>query len=535
MAIKSVKVKDSSGKERRVQIGSKAYSKYTSAGATPISGTGKNLTSRDIKGVQDSYGGYQDEMSTTQAKREANDAGELLPYQQYEENQIQEAPVVPQNPQVASPTLGGAQAMMQGGAIPSPQATEPAPPPSPYQTGLSAWQSAGTAAPTSAGAGRAGATQYAPPAPVSSPVDQAFAEDPFYAEMQTLYQEYSSPKNQRDSLTQEYSKLVKKSGIDELDTELMDMRNVIDGTEDDIRNEVTKAGGFATDSQVMAMTNSRNKVLIKNFNNLLELREQKQAHIDTLINLSKEDRQIADQRFDRMFDITGQIADYQMKMKQNATASYERIIESVGWSGLQAMTGGNPYYTSLIEKTMGLSAGGLASMASQPDLNRQIKQAQLQTEYLQQANIRSQIDARNNPTEKPLTQKQLEISGYLDRLKESDAIISDAGSTFTGSESYLGQILPNPLKSESRQQYEQAQRNFINAVLRRESGATITDQEFGNARQQYFPMPGDAPKTVEQKARTRATVINSFSREIGGATSNEPIIGPDGNEYIITD
>lgn len=45
------------------------------------------------------------------------------------------------------------------------------------------------------------------------------------------------------------------------------------------------------------------------------------------------------------------------------------------------------------------------------------------------------------------------------------------------------------MKSDDRQQFEQAQRNFINSVLRQESGAAIADSEFENAKKQYFPMP----------------------------------------------
>ena len=43
------------------------------------------------------------------------------------------------------------------------------------------------------------------------------------------------------------------------------------------------------------------------------------------------------------------------------------------------------------------------------------------------------------------------------------------------------------MKSTDRQKFEQAQRDWINANLRKESGAVIADSEFENAAQQYFP------------------------------------------------
>lgn len=68
-------------------------------------------------------------------------------------------------------------------------------------------------------------------------------------------------------------------------------------------------------------------------------------------------------------------------------------------------------------------------------------------------------------------------------------------------------LQPNSFKSDERQSFEQAQRNFINAVLRKESGASISEPEFRNAREQYFPQPGDGTEVLAQKARNRAQAI----------------------------
>lgn len=73
----------------------------------------------------------------------------------------------------------------------------------------------------------------------------------------------------------------------------------------------------------------------------------------------------------------------------------------------------------------------------------------------------------------------------------------------------------NLFSTADQQQIEQAQRDFINAVLRRESGAAISMGEFANARQQYFPQPGDAPQVLAQKAANRQTAIEGFKAEFG--------------------
>lgn len=80
--------------------------------------------------------------------------------------------------------------------------------------------------------------------------------------------------------------------------------------------------------------------------------------------------------------------------------------------------------------------------------------------------------------------------------------------------------LGNVMLSADQQRVEQAQRNFVNAVLRQESGAVISDAEFENAKKQYFPQPGDTKEVLEQKRQNRRTAIEGFKR-IAGPAWNE--------------
>lgn len=69
--------------------------------------------------------------------------------------------------------------------------------------------------------------------------------------------------------------------------------------------------------------------------------------------------------------------------------------------------------------------------------------------------------------------------------------------------------------SDADQQAEQSQRDFVNATLRQESGAAIGESEFANAKQQYFPQPGDSANVRAQKAANRKLVIEGFKRSAG--------------------
>lgn len=80
----------------------------------------------------------------------------------------------------------------------------------------------------------------------------------------------------------------------------------------------------------------------------------------------------------------------------------------------------------------------------------------------------------------------------------------------------------NAMLSANQQRVEQAQRNFVNAVLRQESGAVISEPEFENAKKQYFPQPGDTKEVLAQKRQNRLTAIAGFKKIAGPAWPDEP-------------
>jgi hypothetical protein len=125
-----------------------------------------------------------------------------------------------------------------------------------------------------------------------------------------------------------------------------------------------------------------------------------------------------------------------------------------------------------------------------------------------------------------MTRDQGDAATYADRMQQShtilndmDAVGSDVFGTITGNEYY-----PNVFKSDDRQKMEQAQRDFVNALLRRESGAVISDDEFDNAAKQYFPQPGDSDAVIAQKKANRETAIKGLVRAAGPAYKPPPPI-----------
>ncbi len=69
--------------------------------------------------------------------------------------------------------------------------------------------------------------------------------------------------------------------------------------------------------------------------------------------------------------------------------------------------------------------------------------------------------------------------------------------------------------TEKEQSYLQYKRDFINSVLRKESGAAIGQDEFDNAEKQYFPQLGEGANIIAQKAANRKDAASLILAEAG--------------------
>jgi len=123
--------------------------------------------------------------------------------------------------------------------------------------------------------------------------------------------------------------------------------------------------------------------------------------------------------------------------------------------------------------------------------------------------------------EKAPTEQQANAALYADRMREANKIISDPQFMAAGTSNLQKGLAAIPggnyLISTERQQLDQAKLDFVNAVLRKESGAAISRSEFTNAERQYFPQPGDGPEVIAQKAKNRGTALAGIGNAAGPA------------------
>ena len=110
---------------------------------------------------------------------------------------------------------------------------------------------------------------------------------------------------------------------------------------------------------------------------------------------------------------------------------------------------------------------------------------------------------------KPKTEGQANATGFWNRVAIANTDLEKLENQGTKFGANLLSALPfgmgNIAQTPEFQLYSQSQEDWINAVLRDESGAAIGPEEFDSAKTQYFPQVGDGPEVIAQKKRNRKT------------------------------
>ena len=253
----------------------------------------------------------------------------------------------------------------------------------------------GTAAPQDAGTGKMQAgqalSQFAAPTPVS-PLGGIMEVDSTFDSILTNFDKYFEPPAQKKTLLQEYESMSKALGISGLNAEILDAKRIIEGVDDDIRAEITASGtGTATESQVAALGAARSKSLLKNYQFLLDSRDNAMTQLSTMMNLTMEDRKAAENEFDRKLGFASKVAEFQQRATDNSRNQLNKLVDNIGYGGLLAATNGSVYEQSIIEKTLGLGAGGLAKAASYVPPMSEMDKLDLEGKKLSNAKLRQDL------------------------------------------------------------------------------------------------------------------------------------------------
>jgi hypothetical protein len=124
------------------------------------------------------------------------------------------------------------------------------------------------------------------------------------------------------------------------------------------------------------------------------------------------------------------------------------------------------------------------------------------------------------------TEGQLNAAGFAQRMVVANDLVGQPQiakaapggmSAAAGSIPFIGESLKNLTQKPETQQYAQAARDWIRAKLRKESGAAIGAQEEENEFRTYFPVVGDSPAVLAQKAQARKLATDGMIQSAGNA------------------
>lgn len=259
-------------------------------------------------------------------------------------------------------------------------------------------------------------------------MDSLTVMNPFEAQLYQQMSQLLGTQTSQQSLTDFYKQEIEAQGIPALNMELADIKRIMEGTEDDIRDEISRSGGSATESQVQAMSAARNKTLLKKASYLADVLNAKNDYIDRMVSLTQADREQAGKDFDRKLGLTQTLFDMTQTMQNNAKENYKTIIDSVGWGGLAAALKGNKAHMAKVESLFGLEPGELQYLADYKKPMTEMEALELEGKRLAIQQLRQDI------TRAPQLETELQNFGtaanphYKLINSKTGAIIADYGS-----------------------------------------------------------------------------------------------------------
>ena len=242
-----------------------------------------------------------------------------------------------------------------------------------------------------------------------------------------------------------------------------------------------------------------------------------------------------------------------VKDSQNTQPAANRVRASTGGYTGNARGSGLPdMQIGLGERMMRMGMAGLAN-ASQGslaqmgamtgaynDVNQANRDAEMGTFKIEEARRQAHADrvaklaaakAKGAGDLSKIKDHQGKSFGFYNRGVDAERVLSrldEQGTEFWKTVGSKVPIFGNKFVGSEYRQYDQARRNFLNAVLRRESGAVISEKEFEEGNQQYFPQFGDEETEIAQKRENRRTTMLGIRISAGDAmqyTSNYPSSG----------
>jgi hypothetical protein len=167
---------------------------------------------------------------------------------------------------------------------------------------------------------------------------------------------------------------------------------------------------------------------------------------------------------------------------------------------------------------------------AQLDLDRQklTEITPYQKEQLKLDKERLELDRQTKGLGKDLTEAQGKASAFQSQMVSANNVVRNLEANGFNPTSFASQTAVrlaggavNPLVPVAAQQYKQAQDQWSEAYLRFKTGAAATEQEVQRNNRTFFPVLGDKPDQIAQKAAAR----EQAERDIGIAAGRGANLG----------
>lgn len=285
---------------------------------------------------------------------------------------------------------------------------------------------------TTAGAAITSANTSKPDPVITASNDFAQGYNSMPPALQMIYglvQGITNPSSTQQTFSQQYQQVLQQSGLPALQTQYMNIENVINGTANDIRTEITAAGGMATESEVQGMTTARNQTLILQANSLQSAMSMAQDYVDNTMKFSQADQQQVNDSLNQKIGLVETAASMQSTMDSNAGSNYNKTLTALGDNYTAFAATIPPNMQPYVEQTMGLAAGTL----SNPKTLATMTSAALKQQTLSLDVQKEQIAAMNAQTSAQLKIAQEQFYGSRG-LQASDSAVN----------SVISQLYPTP-------------------------------------------------------------------------------------------
>lgn len=138
-----------------------------------------------------------------------------------------------------------------------------------------------------------------------------------------------------------------------------------------------------------------------------------------------------------------------------------------------------------------------------------------------------------------LTEAQSKDVNFLGRAKKAEEALAPVETELTSFAQKRMTGLPydigNYLTTPQYQQAQQAGREILAIILRKDTGAAVTPQEFETYSKIYLPQPGDDAATIRAKKESREAAIKGIQQGLGPLAPQDDAQTPDNGVVPYTD